>query len=412
MTIVSVVAIILRGCSAAARFLFVIYVAKVADAELVGQAALVTTLATLFTQLAGLEVHQVLGRQLHAFSTVERQMQLMHQGFVCVLAYVVLIPIAALAYPEIVFQHLPLVGLIFVLEHFITEQFRLNILLLEPLRATRLLAMKNIGWIFLFIAVIESGLALPTLSLMLWCWAGTLVAIATPLLWRVGLASYAKTFFFLSQWRLDAYRLLQAARPFIVSATAVACTGAVDKLIMGRYFSLADIGVYYFYQSCASVPSLIATFTLGTTLWPYCVQAATLKDENRYRREWQRLFRLFWAVSVVSSVVVALSIPALLDLLNKPDYEASLSLFYWLLASSALTTLCDPHKLHLFVTHRDLALVAGNLFQLLFMAVLVTFACIYGNLMAVAAFSALAALLAWLTFIFALKSYVPSGVKS
>lgn len=406
------IAILLRSGSAAARFLFVIYLAMVADAATVGQAALITTIATLFTQVAGLEVHQVLGRQLHAMSEKERQINFMHQGFICVVAYLVLIPVGAFAYPEIVFQHLPLVGLIFVLEHFITEVFRLNILLLQPLRATRLLAMKNIGWILVFIAVVESGLAVPSLQLMLWCWAGILSAIATPLVWRAGLISYARNFFAISQWGGEARRLIQGARPFIVSATAVACTSAVDKLIMGRYFSLAELGIYYFYQSCALVPSLIATFTLGTTVWPKCVKAATLKEENTYRREWHRILRLFWVITAGGCVVVSLAMPTLLDFLNKPDYEEKLAVFYWLLGVSSLSTLCDPHKLHLFVTHRDRALVIGNISQFLLMAILIAVACAYGNLVMVAACSAVAALCALLVFQLALKGNAPREVES
>jgi O-antigen/teichoic acid export membrane protein len=412
MTFVNTIAILLRSGSAAARFLFVIYLAMVADAAMVGQAALITTIAALFTQVAGLEVHQVLGRKLHAMSERERQIHFMHQGFISVVAYLVLIPVAAFAYPEIVFQHLPLVGLIFVLEHFITEVFRLNILLLQPLRATRLLAMKNISWILVFIAVVESGIAVPSLQLMLWCWIGMLAAIATPLLWRARVFSYGRNFFAIYSWGGEASRLLRDARPFMVSATAVACTGAVDKLIMGRYFSLAELGIYYFYQSCAMVPSLIATFTLGTTLWPQCVKAATLKEENRYRREWHRILRLFWVISVGACVVVSLALPILLEFINKPDYGARLAVFYWLLGASSLSTLCDPHKLHLFVTHRDRALVIGNISQLLLMVVLIAVACIYGNLTTVAACSAVAALSALLVFQFALNGNAPREVIS
>lgn len=412
MKLAGALAFLLRGGSAGAKFLLVIYLAKVADAPLVGQVALMTTLVALFTQVAGLEVHQVLGRQVHAMSQEERRTQWLLQGFICVAAYMVLIPVAAVAYPELVFRHLPLVGLILVLEHFITELFRLNIILLQPLRATRLLATKNIGWILVFITVIEAGLAEPSLLLMLWCWASMLVVIATPLAWHAGVSSHARDFFVVSQWRLGAGRLLRDARPFIVSATAVAGTGAVDKLIMGRYFPLADLGVYYFFQTCASVPSLIATFGLGTLLWPRCVQVATLKEERRYRREWHRLLRLFWAVTIGASVLVAFTTPILLELLNKHDYEVHIPVLYWLLGASALTTLCDPYKLHLYVAHRDRALVAGNVFQFLAMAALTAIACLHGDLFTVATYSAASSLLAWLIFQFALKGSAPKESAS
>lgn len=412
MNWVNLLAIVLRGGSAAARFLFIIYLAMVADATLVGQAALITTLVTLFTQLAGLEVHQVLGRQLHAMTPEERKIQLMHQGYICVVAYVVLIPAAAIAYPEIVFEYFPLVGIIFLFEHFITEHFRLNILLLQPLQATRLLAMKNIGWILVFIAVVESGFASPSLPLIIWCWVGMLTAIAMPLLWRAKVFSFVWGFFAVSDWRLDAWRLLSGARPFMISATAVACTGAVDKLIMGRFFSLDELGIYYFYQSCALVPSLIATFTLGTTLWPQCIKAASLKNKELYSREWHRMLRLFWVISVIGSIVAALILPYIIDLLNKPDYGSRLNIFYWLLGASALSTLCDPHKLDLFVTHRDAALVVGNISQLFFVVVFVISACLYGNLAIVAVCSAVAALLALIVFQFVLKGNAPRKIVS
>jgi O-antigen/teichoic acid export membrane protein len=409
MKLAGALAFLLRGGSAGAKFLFVIYLAKVADTQLVGQVALITTLVTLFTQVAGLEIHQVLGRKVHAMSQEERRTHWLLQGFICMVAYLVLIPVAAVAYPELVFQHLPLIGLIFVLEHFITEIFRLHIILLQPLLATRLLAMKNIGWIIIFIVIIEGGFAEPSLFLMLLCWVGVLVVIATPLIWRAVSGVHLRDYFVVSEWRNDADLMLRSARPFIVSATAVAGTGAVDKLIMGSFFPLSDLGVYYFFQTCASVPSLIATFGLGTLLWPRCVQAATLKEESRYRREWHHLLRMFWAVTVGASVIVAFAVPFLLELLSKPEYEVRMSVLYWLLGANALITLCDPHKLHLYVVHRDRALVAGNLFQFLIMAGLIAIACLHGDLTTVAALSACAALLAWLSFQFVLKGSAPRG---
>lgn len=407
MTAAGVLAFLLRGGSAGAKFLLVIYLAKVADTTLVGQAALITTLVTLFTQVAGLEIHQVLGRKVHAMSREARRTYWLLQGYICMAAYVVLIPLTAVAYPDLVFEHLPLIGLIFVLEHFITEIFRLNIILLQPVRATRLLAMKNIGWILVFIVVIESGLAEPSLSLMLSCWAGVLVAIATPLIRRAVSCSHARDCFVVFEWRSGVGLLLRGARPFIFSATAVAGTGAVDKLIMGSYFPLADLGVYYFFQTCASVPSLIATFSIGTLLWPRCVQAATLKEEGRYRREWHHLLRMFWFVTAAASVIVAFAVPILIELLSKPEFEARMPVLYWLLVANALTTLCDPYKLHLYVSHRDHALVAGNVFQFLTMTFLMMIACLRGDLATVAAYSAASALLAWLIFQFVLKGSAP-----
>lgn len=57
MKIVGALGFLLRGGSAGAKFLFVLYLAGKASSELLGQVAILMTVATDFAQLAGLEIN-------------------------------------------------------------------------------------------------------------------------------------------------------------------------------------------------------------------------------------------------------------------------------------------------------------------------------------------------------------------
>lgn len=86
MNFVDLLVFALRGGSASTKRLFVFYLAGKASSMLLGQVALVTTLVVIFTQIARLELNQVISRQLLALSDSERLRMLRSQAKTAVAA--------------------------------------------------------------------------------------------------------------------------------------------------------------------------------------------------------------------------------------------------------------------------------------------------------------------------------------
>jgi O-antigen/teichoic acid export membrane protein len=398
MKVAGALGFLLRGGSAGAKFLFVLYLAGKASSTLLGQVAVLMTIATVFAQVAGLEINQVIGRQLHALSADDRLRVLRRQAQAAIVAYLVLAPAAVLAYADLLSDFWVSACGILVLEHFIIEVYRFNILMLRPAYASSLLFIKNAGWVLVFVALVETGAAAPSLSLVLHCWFGVLAVTATPLLLTRHAWPTLKEFFAPSTWPAQSGALVWQARTFIVSAVAVAGIGAVDKLLIAGKFPAADLGVYFFFATCASIISLIASFSIGATVGPQCIKVHATQGRDAYLPHLRRLKRLYWLTAVATMVAIMLPADFLLTHFGKADFHRHIEILYLLTPSAALVVLCEPYKINAYLERQDLVLVAGNLFHLLSVALCVALFAVKRDIVWVSAGVLLSSLLVYMYF--------------
>jgi O-antigen/teichoic acid export membrane protein len=353
----------MRAASAAAKFLLVMYIASSGDSVLMGEVAIITTVVALFTQIAGLEVNQVVGRRLHGLSPVELVRTLQGQVLLCVLAYVVLIAVALIAYPDLFLAHWLCVALILMLEHFVTEVYRLNILMLRSVYASCLLFIKNAGWVVLFFALSALDKRFLTLPVMLYCWAGILVLVAVPLFAQAWNAQQHHGGFSLPiAWRRGP-ELIREARPFIFAAVLTGLIGAIDKLIISKVFSLEQLGVYFFFSTCASILGLVVSFGVGSTAGPECIKVHTIDGEQAFLRRLKRLKAQYTMTIGATALVIIGAAGPLLELFGKRVYALRLDILVLLVGSAAFVSLCDPYKLEEYLAKRDSSLVIGNTFH-------------------------------------------------
>lgn len=397
MKVAGALGFLLRGGSAGAKFLFVLYLAAKASSTLLGQVAVLMTIATVFAQVAGLEINQVIGRQLHALAADDRLRLLRRQAQAALVAYLVLAPAAVLLYADLLAAYWFSACGILVLEHFIIEVYRFNILMLRPVYASSLLFIKNVAWVLLFVALVESGVAAPSLSLVLHCWFGVLAATAAPLLLTRHAWPTLRELLAASTWPQSG-ALVWQARTFIVSAVAVAGIGAIDKLLIAGKFPAADLGVYFFFATCASIISLIASFSIGATVGPQCIKVHATQGREAYLPHLRRLKRLYWLTAVATMAAIMLPADILLTHLGKADYHRHIEILYLLTPSAALVVLCEPYKINAYLERQDLVLVAGNLFHLLSVALCVALFSVKRDIVWVSAGMLLSSLLAYVYF--------------
>lgn len=399
MRMVNALGFLLRGGSAGAKFLFVLYLAGRTNSALLGQVAILMTISAVFSQVAGLEINQVIGRQLHSLSDDERQRLLRHQAHASLTAYLVLTPLALLLYADLLKAFWLSACGILVLEHFIIEVYRVNILMLRPIYASGLLFIKNAGWVLLFVVLVESGLGTPSLALVVHCWFGVLAITAAPLLCTRHTWPTIKEFLSPSSWRSQSATLVWQARTFILSAVAVAGVGAIDKLLIAGKFSDADLGVYFFFATCASIISLVVSFSIGATVGPQCIKVFSVEGRAAYLPHYRRLKHLYWLTAGATMLGIMLPADWLLTIFGRADYHRHIEILYLLTPSAALMVLCEPYKINAYLERQDLVLVAGNLFHLLSVGVCVVLFMLKRDIFWISAGMLLSSLLVYLYFL-------------
>jgi O-antigen/teichoic acid export membrane protein len=395
---VGALSFLLRGGSAGAKFFFVLYLADKASSALLGQVAILMTIAAVFSQVAGLEINQVIGRQLHALSDHARLQLLRRHTHAALTAYLVLTPAFLLLYSDLLAGYWLTAGGILVLEHFIIEVYRFNILMLRPAYASTLLFIKNAGWVLIFVALVESGAAAPSLALVLYCWSGVLAVTAAPLLFTRHAWPTFKEFLAPSIWRTESAALVWQARTFIVSAFAMAGVGAVDKLLIAGKFPAADLGVYFFFATCASIISLVVSFSVGATVGPQCIKIFSTQGRAAYLPHYRRLKRLYWLTAGATTLGIILPADFLLTLFGKADYQGQIEIIYLLTPSAALVALCEPYKINAYLERQDRVLIVGNLFHLLSVTMCVALFALRRDIVWVSAGVLLSSLLVYLYF--------------
>jgi O-antigen/teichoic acid export membrane protein len=369
VNLIDIIAFALRSGSALAKLVFVTYLGLLSYDSLLGQFAVFSTIAIVFTQIAGLEINQTIGRKLHSLSKNEQVRLYHYQVIAALISYLLLSGPIIILYNGLLEVYWIVGVLILCLEHYTTELYRFYILTLNPLKASLLLFTKNSGWVLLFIVLHQYGYIAAKMSSILFLWLLCLLIAAT-----IG-SPKCKAIYSIYQnfdsknWRKQTFHLVWSSKLFMLSAIAIAGIGAVDKLLIGSYFTLEQLGDYYFYQTIASIPALVVSFSIGATLWPKCIKLAATGDWLQYIELWRSLKTNYTFIIVTLSLAIAFAIPIVLKSLNRP--VSSLELLYTLIASSSALAICDPYKLDLYVRKRDKALLMGNATQLLLVLTLV-----------------------------------------
>lgn len=364
MSAITITAFGLRGMSAGAKFLLVMYIASTGSADLLGEVAIITATTALFSQIAGLEINQVIGRRLHSLDTSELIRTLRTQAIVCLCAYIALIPVALVSYAELFSSHFLSVGLILIFEHFITEVYRLNILLLRPLYASCLLFIKNVGWVAIFIGLTSNDLASINFDVMLYCWLSVLLTISAPLIIWAWFAQKPKNIAETNDRFYKIPPLLRESLPFIISAILTGGAGTIDKLIIGKSFPIEELGIFFFFSTYASMLSLVVTFSVGSTTGPECIKTYATQGKEAFTISLSQLKKKYLStIATTATLIILLTIPLLLTL-NKQQYIQKFDILIYLIISASFISLCDPIKLEEYLSRNDGNLVIGNGFHL------------------------------------------------
>ncbi len=380
----NVVALGFRLASGGARFLFVIYLARFATPELIGGFGLIATLTILFTQLAGLELNQVVGRRLHAHPWPVVSMDLARQLRLMLIAHLVLVVGFVITYSSGYGKLAPAIGAILVLEHLVTEVYRILVLLMRTALASFILFTKNVTWMLLYLVAVHAMHLQQSLSLLVLVWLGVLAIVSIAIAFALHRSGLLRQLLVSPTDAKAALAMLKEAAPFMTSALAIGLASTFDRLVIEASFTTAQFGVYFFYFTYASAISLLVTFTIGATVGPRCIKAYTSGNAALFRHERRRAGQLYAAVSAATALALALAAQPVISLLKSEEYLAYVPALYFILISQAVFVNFDPMKIDLYLSRKDAALMVSNIFYLIAVIFSVVSLSYFGNINIVA----------------------------
>lgn len=162
-------------------------------------------------------------------------------------------------------------------------------------------------------------------------------------------------------------RALKFSVPVLPAITAGWIDTSLGQILMGKYVSLTDLGIYSVALQLASVFTLIGT-ALNNVWSPFLYENYRRKE---FQKEVERLYLIFVFILCIVSCTLSLLSREIVSLLSNSNY---------LDASSYLVLLCIPMSLHLLfpiassgisisrdTKYTSIAYVMGSVFNLLFL---------------------------------------------
>jgi len=361
----------IRAASAALKFLFVFYLAKKADASLVGSYGLLSSTAAYFIVIAGLELNQVNGRVFHKKSKMGLQRMLGRQLRLHLLIYLVSAPVLFLAISTFTSKFYFHIFLILAMEHLTVELYRLNLLQMRPLKASVLLLCKNL-WILFVITGCEAGLIDLTDRNIVTVWLAVLIS-TTLLFGREHVGAIEHCFSGMNQrsMRIDLI-LLKRALPFFVIAVAFSGAAFFDKLIIKFVVTEVEFATYYFFYSLASALSLFVSFTSGAVQLPKHIRIYSIEGERAYRAARGGLISDYVRKCGLGITLVGLGVLPVLFFMKNVDYLSNLHVFYTLLLAAAFIAASEPYRLDLYLKKEDRASMRVNIYYLIVTVIVVS----------------------------------------
>jgi len=391
----NIIAFLLRGVSAFAKLGLVIYLGAASDPGLIGDYGLLVTLTVIFSQLAGLEIHQIVVRELHRLSEAELIKLLSQQTVAIIGAYVLLLTGFTWFYQQWLGIYWLLAGIILILDHYTTELYRYNVAKLEVVRATSLLALKNVGWVICLVVLDMIELYPVSIHSILIAWLIFLIIaifVGTP---NFQIPRYIFRSIINRDFILGSIKLIWMARYFMISAAAIAMIGALDKFFIDLKFSKEELGQYFYTYAIASIPSLIVSFTVGLTIWPQCIKLRGKERLLEYREKWCQLVLIYIFIILALSLILYFGTAAIESRLSD---SFDRDLFGLLLLACGAITLIEPLKLRLYLESMDIKLASLNFVHLAVVFFFILFSLRWSELNALVIGLLLAHLIAMLGF--------------
>ena len=360
VTNASVQILIVRAITLASRFLLTIILARALTPEDLGYFGLLSAALPFGIVLIGLEFHNFLVREQVVATPQQRVEHIRNQGVLYFCNYLVMLSGAAVFVsfrPDLVVTVSWFVALLTV-EHLTIEAFRNLIAFARPIAANLILLVRGGLWVYVLGAVMAFMPMTRKVEAVFIAWltggiCGILLAFVLfrKLPWKE------------VRWRGVDWRWiasgLRTSAPFMLIVASVLISAYCDRFFIDAYLQRRDVGIYTFFSMLTiGIQSLITS--ISQQYLPLII-AARHQGAITHRRSLVNFTRTLIYCSTAANAAAIVAIYPLLWLIDKPEYSANLSIFFVLLAASALRGFADIPAHALYSAGADRELLVSNI---------------------------------------------------
>lgn len=393
----SILSLTLRGFTLLLKFGLVIVLAKYLSLEELGQFGLVLAINALAGYFIGLDFYQFSTREILASVSENRPQLIRNQFLLHFLACLVILPIIFLIVSIYLLQMkiALLTILIVLLEQFSQEIFRLLATLSRPVVANVVYFIRQGSWVPIACILIWRNGDHRSLETVLEFWiAGAFISLIvgcyylSDLAWRNILNA-----------RIDwawIKKGVSSSLVLLASTLLINVTIYLSRFFLSSNHYEKEVGIITFFWSIATVVQTLTYTGIIMVLYPKLISAYQCGDISLYKRLYYKM-TFSSLISLVMMVLLALMlIGMVLSWIDKPEYQNSVYILPWLLASVVFYCLAQVANYALYVRHMD--------YQSLLTAVIAFLVCVFCHYLLVPAYGLQGAV--WATFAGALTFMV------
>lgn len=346
------------------KFILLFVLARILDPAEVGLYGLLAVTISYALYFLGFDFYTFTAREIVKHKQGEWGGLLKSQCAFSMILYATFLPLFALLF---VMDVLP--GYLFawfiilvILEHVNQELGRLLVVISRPFVASWVLFLRAGLWTILVIPLlylVEDARNLITI-LAAWSIGGVAAAfLGTFMLWRMGLGGWDKAV----DWAWIK-RGVTIAVPFLIATLALRGVYTVDRYWFEYLVGLDVLAAYVLFMGIANALMSFLDAGVFAFLYPALIKKWQGQSPIDFRKELLRMLVQTLGFSAVFIITAQLSIPYMLDWLERPLYSEYASLFGWLMLATLLFALSMVPHFALYAQGQDRSIISSHVLSI------------------------------------------------
>ncbi len=328
--------ITLRGISVLAKFLFTTFYFKYSEVAF-GEYSLVATTIVLLVFLMGMDFYSYANRAILEPGSHPQKI-IFNQFVLYIILYIILLPVVYLIFKleHFLMHYFWLFYLVLITEHLNLEFYRLMFVFKKPLAANINLFLRNALWVLvavLFLLVYKRIDIYTVLALWL---AGNMAA----LLFSFAISLTKRQKISLQHFKFDKSWIIKGvyvSLPYILGSLAYKTIEFSDRYLIDFYLGKKAVGIYAFFANMANVLNIVLFTLVISVLYPVMVESIMKQQKHLFRQTYERFKKEIIYYALATGLLLSVFLPVVLIYIGKTAYVSQIYIFgLLLLANMAL----------------------------------------------------------------------------
>ena len=326
----------LRGLSTLSKLLLLILITRYLTIEDLGIYGLFTSSVMIALYFLGFDYYYYSSREILSNDSSETGKIIKNQFVFYLFSYIVVLPPLVIIFliDILPVKYIIVFYLVLILDHISIEFYRILVTLSRSVFANVIFFIKSGLWVYILILIwllnISSTI---NLDFVWYGWlTGALLAciIAAIYIGKLNFGIIKSTGI---DW-IWIRKGLIISIPFILSTISLRLTDFSGRYFLDQIYSKSIVGIYSFFWSVASLVYVFVITAVIMILYPPLVKTYKEKKLEEFRKIYLRFKKLIIVSTILMSLLLAIMIHPILQILNKSEFYAYIDAFYILLLAN------------------------------------------------------------------------------